>query len=96
MARARQYVMLSERITGLTAAEWGLAHECVPDEQLDQAVQRWVDRLVSLPELAVDMAKSHFRGYARGAALGDLSETDGDLGAMVRGSEDFKRRFAGF
>lgn len=96
MARARQYVMLSERITGVTAAEWGLAHECVPDDCLDQAVQRWVDRLVSLPDLAVDMAKAHFRGYARGWALGDLSETDGDLGAIVRNTEDFRQRFAGF
>ncbi|MGI9594944.1 MAG: enoyl-CoA hydratase/isomerase family protein [Acidimicrobiales bacterium] len=96
MARARQYVMLSERIDGRTAAEWGLAHECVPDDELDHAVARWVERLTSLPELAVNMAKAHFRGYARGSGLGDLSETDGDLGAIVRSTDDFKQRFASF
>ena len=74
--------MLAERVSGATAAEWGLANECVPDDQLDAAVQRWVDRLVSLPELAAAMAKAHFRGYGRVSASGDLSETDGDLGAI--------------
>jgi enoyl-CoA hydratase/carnithine racemase len=96
MARARQYIMLSERVSGSTAAEWGLAHECVPDDELDAAVARWVDRLVALPELAIDMAKSHFRGYGRLAALGDLSETDGDLSNIVRSSDDFKRGFSSF
>jgi enoyl-CoA hydratase/carnithine racemase len=96
MARARRYVMLSERVDGRTAEEWGLAHECVADDRLDEAVDRWVERLVSLPELAVSMAKAHFRGYGRGAALGDLSETDGDLSGIVRGTDDFKQRFAGF
>ena len=96
MARARRYVMLSERIDGRTAEAWGLAHECVPDDDLDAAVGRWEERLLSLPELAVTMAKAHFRGYNRGTALGDLSETDGDLSAIVRQTDDFKQRFAGF
>ena len=41
MARARRYVMLSERIDGVIAAEWGLAHESVPDDQLDEALDPW-------------------------------------------------------
>lgn len=96
MARARRYVMLSERITGPTAAEWGLAHESVADDELDQAMARWEARLLDMPELAVTMAKAHFRGYARGTALGDLSETDGDLSKLVRQTDDFRTRFAGF
>ena len=96
MARARRYVMLAERVDGPTAAEWGLAHECVADGELDAAVDRWTERLCSLPPLAVAMTKSHFRGYGRLAALGDLSETDGDLSVLVRDTEDFRQRFAGF
>lgn len=96
MARARRYIMLSERIDGTTAADWGLAHESVPDDQLDEAMARWEERLLSLPELAVTMAKAHFRGYSRGGALGDLSETDGDLGAIVRDTDEFRQRFASF
>jgi enoyl-CoA hydratase/carnithine racemase len=96
MARARRYIMLSERIDGPTAEAWGLAHECVPDDELDAAMARWEERLLSLPELAVNMAKAHFRGYGRGWALGDLSETDGDLSAIVRQTDDFNARFASF
>lgn len=96
MARARRYVMLSERVDGPTAAAWGLAHECVGDDDLDGSVDRWVERLLSLPELAVTMAKAHFRGYGRLGSLGDLSETDGDLSSLVRGTDDFRQRFAGF
>ncbi|MGI9613759.1 MAG: enoyl-CoA hydratase/isomerase family protein [Acidimicrobiales bacterium] len=96
MARARQYIMLSERIDGPTAAAWGLAHECVADDELDAAVARWEQRLLSLPPLAMNMAKAHFRGYGRTTALGDLSETDGDLGTIVRNTDDFKARFSTF
>ena len=96
MARARRYVMLSERIDGVTAADWGLAHESVPDDELDEAMARWERRLVSLPDLVVNMAKAHFRGYARGMGGGDLSETDGDLSTIVRHTDDFQARFGGF
>jgi len=96
MARARRYVMLSEHIDGVTAETWGLAHECVADDELDDAITRWEQRLLSLPDLAVTMSKAHFRGYARGSALGDLSETDGDLSSIVRHTDDFKARFAQF
>lgn len=96
MARAGRYVMLSERVDGETAEAWGLAHECVPDDQLDAAVARWEQRLAELPELAVAMAKAHFRGYGRATALGDLSETDGDLSTAVTHTDDFRGRFARF
>lgn len=79
MARARQLVMLADRINGTTAAEWGVAHSCVATEELDAAVQAMVDRICSLPELAVHMTKTTFRGYNQQHALGDSSETDADL-----------------
>lgn len=96
MARARRYVMLSERIDGRTAAEWGLAHECVADTDLDEAMARWEARILAMPEQAVDMAKAHFRAYGRGYDLGDLSETDGDLSRLVRSTDEFKDRFSSF
>jgi len=78
-ARARQLVMLSHRIDGSTAADWAVAHECVPADELDNAVGRWAERISSLPELAVHMTKTTLRGYSRLASLGDASETDADL-----------------
>lgn len=97
MARARRYVMLAERIDGRTALEWGLVHESVADEaDLDAAVDAFVRRILELPELAVDMTKAQFRGYARATALGDLSETDGDLSSIVARSPAFAERFGSF
>ncbi len=83
MARARQLVMLAERIDGIKAADWGVAQECVAADDLDRAVDRWADRVASLPELAVHMTKTTFRGYSRLTALGDVSEADGDLIALA-------------
>lgn len=79
MARTRQLVMLADRIDGIKAADWALAHECVAEDELDEAVQRWTDRVIALPELAVHMTKTTLRGYNRLASLGDASEADADL-----------------
>jgi enoyl-CoA hydratase/carnithine racemase len=96
MARARQYVMTGERVPGPTAAAWGLAHECVPDDRLDEAVDRWVARLLAMPAFAVQATKAQLRGYQRLAALGDLSEADGDLSTLARQTDDYRRGFQGF
>ncbi len=78
-ARARQLVMLADRIDGTTAADWAIAHACVDDDALDATVAEWTNRIIGLPELAVHMTKTTFRGYGRLHALGDASETDADL-----------------
>lgn len=96
MARARQYVMTGERVPGPTAAAWGLAHECVPDDSLDEAVERWVARLLAMPAFAVQATKAQLRGYHRLAALGDLSEADGDFSTLARQTDDFRRGFQGY
>jgi enoyl-CoA hydratase/carnithine racemase len=97
MARARRYVLLSERIPGTVAEDWGLAHEsCADEAALDAAMQRWEARLLEMPEMAVALAKSHFRGYARASSLGDLSETDGELSTLARQTDDFTTRFRNF
>jgi len=96
MARARRYVMLSERFDGTTATDWGLAHECVADDALDAAVDRWVDRVLAMPELAINMSKTQFRAYNRRGALGDVSETDGDILSRGQSTDDFSARFNDF
>lgn len=78
-ARARQLVMLSDRIDGTTAAEWAVAHACVDEAELDATVAEWSGRIAALPELAVHMTKTTFRGYERLYSLGDASEADADL-----------------
>ncbi len=93
MARTRQLVMMAHRIDGETAERWNVAHECVPADELDDAVARWTDRLVDLPELAIHMTKTTFRGYNRLPSLGDVSETDADLITLAQQHPDWAERF---
>jgi enoyl-CoA hydratase/carnithine racemase len=78
-ARARELIMLTDRISGSAAAEWGLVHRAVAPDDLDAVVADWAERLAAKPETAIHMAKSQFRALARVGRLGDTTETDGDL-----------------
>jgi enoyl-CoA hydratase/carnithine racemase len=76
-ARARELILLADRVTGAQAAEWGLVHRAVPTDDLDPLVTDWSTRLAGKPEAAVHMAKTQFRALSR--LQGDTTETDGDL-----------------
>jgi enoyl-CoA hydratase/carnithine racemase len=78
-ARARELIMLTDRISGARAEEWGLVHRAVAPDDLDATVDDWATRLAAKPETAVHMAKTQFRALARIGRLGDTTETDGDL-----------------
>jgi enoyl-CoA hydratase/carnithine racemase len=78
-ARARELILLCERVDAATAERWGLVHRVVPADRLDATVDDWARRLAEKPEVAVHMTRTQLRAYARRAALGDVSETDGDV-----------------
>jgi enoyl-CoA hydratase/carnithine racemase len=78
-ARARELILLCERVDAATAERYGLVHRVVAEDRLDAVVDEWAERLAHKPETAVHMTKTQLRGYARRAALGDASESDGDL-----------------
>ncbi|MFN0089087.1 MAG: enoyl-CoA hydratase/isomerase family protein [Acidimicrobiales bacterium] len=95
MARARQMIMLCERVDGRTAERWGLVHEAVePGEDLDAAVERWVARILALPDTALHMTKTQLRGYGRQFSLGDVSEADADQLVLSREAPSSRGRFA--
>ena len=78
-ARARELILLCDRVDAATAERWGLVQRVTTAAQLDAEVERWAQRLAAKPEAAVHMTKSQFRALSRRGALGDASETDGDL-----------------
>ena len=43
-ARARELIVLGDSIDGRKAAEWGLVHRAVPEEELDEAVESLVSQ----------------------------------------------------
>ncbi len=91
-ARAREIILMCDRVDAVRAEQWGLVHRVVAADALDAAVDEWAARLASKPEVAVHMTKTQLRAYARRAALGDVSASDGDLllgasrGAVARDS----------
>jgi enoyl-CoA hydratase/carnithine racemase len=78
-ARARELILMCDRVDARTAERWGLVNRVVPAARLDATVDAWALRLAAKPEGAVHMTKTQLRAQAHGAVLGDTSETDGDL-----------------
>ncbi|WP_019926879.1 enoyl-CoA hydratase/isomerase family protein [Nocardia sp. BMG111209] len=57
LARARRMLLLGEKVSGATAAEWGLVHEAVPAAELDSRATDLVARLAAAPTVAVALTK---------------------------------------
>lgn len=93
-ARTRELVILCGDVHAAQALEWGMIHRSVALNALDSEVESMVQALLQKPELALHMAKTNLRGYARLRSLGDASEADGDLFTLAQSSEDYLERFS--
>jgi enoyl-CoA hydratase/carnithine racemase len=78
-SRAREIIVMCDRIEAPRAEQLGIAHRVVADGELDAVVDDWAARIAAKPEAAIHMTKTQFRAYADRARLGDVSESDGDL-----------------
>jgi 2-(1,2-epoxy-1,2-dihydrophenyl)acetyl-CoA isomerase len=57
VARAKQMLMLGEKVSGADAADWGLVHRAVPAADLDAAGEELVARLAAGPTVALGLTK---------------------------------------
>lgn len=57
LARARRMLLLGEKVSGATAADWGLIHEAVPASELDAAADKLVQTLANGPTVAIGLTK---------------------------------------
>ena len=92
-ARAREIILMCDEIDAARAERWGVVHRVVPSDRLDATVDEWCRRIAEKPEIAVHMTKTQLRAYARRAALGDLSESDGDLLRVASRGAAARERF---
>ena len=68
-ANARRYLLTGDMLTGKEAAELGLINRCMPDEELDDYVQKLVERLIALPPHAVNYTKASINQVLKQVAL---------------------------
>jgi 2-(1,2-epoxy-1,2-dihydrophenyl)acetyl-CoA isomerase len=57
VARAKEMLMLGEKVSGADAAGWGLVHRAVPAAELDAAGEDLVARLAAGPTVALGLTK---------------------------------------
>jgi len=55
--RTRRFLYLAENIDAETAEKWGLVEKVVDDQDLDQAVDEWVDKVVGMGPNAIRIQK---------------------------------------
>jgi 2-(1,2-epoxy-1,2-dihydrophenyl)acetyl-CoA isomerase len=95
VARAKNMLLLGEKVTATDAAEWGLIHRCVAVSELDGVADDLVARLASGPTVAVGLAKQAIH-YAQHATLPQaLNQELFNLELSCR-TEDFKEGSAAF
>ncbi len=58
VARAKRMLMLGEEVSGAEAAEWGLIHRAVPEDQVDHEADALAERLGDSATVAVGLAKT--------------------------------------
>lgn len=57
IARAKEMLLLGEKVDAATAAQWGLIHRSVDEADLAATVATLLDRLASGPTVAIGLAK---------------------------------------
>ena len=55
--RARELLLLGRKLTGADAAAWGVVHDAVPADRLDDQIASLVEQLASGPTVALGLTK---------------------------------------
>jgi 2-oxoglutaroyl-CoA hydrolase len=95
ITRTKDIVMRSRRISGRQAYEWGVATECVPDDQLENAADALAEELRGFSPLAQRTAKKLLND-TEDASLSIAIELEGHCYSRLRTSEDFKEGVEAF
>ena len=95
IARTKHMVMRAQRIGGAQALAWGIATECVPDDQLENATQALVDELRGFSPLAQRTAKRLINDN-EDAPLSVAIEMEGHCYSRLRTSRDFREGVEAF
>jgi len=95
ITRAKDIVMRSRRIPGRQAYEWGVATDCVADDELEAASDGLAEELRGFPPLAQRSAKKLINDI-EDAGLSLAIELEGQCYGRLRGSDDFREGVEAF
>jgi 2-oxoglutaroyl-CoA hydrolase len=95
IARTKDIVMRSRRISAGQAYDWGLATECVPDVELESATDALVDELRAFSPLAQRTAKKLLND-TEDSSLSVAIELEGHCYSRLRQSDDFREGVEAF
>ena len=95
ITRTKDIVMRSHRISGDQAFNWGVATECVADDQLESATDALVEELLSFSPLAQRTAKKLLND-TEDALLATAIELEGHCYSRLRSSDDFQEGVEAF
>jgi 2-oxoglutaroyl-CoA hydrolase len=95
IARAKDIVMRSKRISSRQAYEWGIATECVPDGDLEATTDGLVNELRAFSPLAQRTAKKLLND-TEDATLSIAIELEGHCYSRLRQSDDFREGVEAF
>jgi 2-oxoglutaroyl-CoA hydrolase len=95
IGRTKNVVMRSRRISGQQAYDWGIATECVTDNELEKAADALIDELRGFSPLAQRTAKKLLND-TEDATLSVAIELEGHCYSRLRTSDDFREGVEAF
>jgi 2-(1,2-epoxy-1,2-dihydrophenyl)acetyl-CoA isomerase len=95
LARAKQMLLLGEKVNAAEAADWGLIHRCVDESELDDAAEELLARLAAGPTVAIGLTKQAIH-YAQQATLSQAMTQELLNVELSCRTSDFKEGLAAF
>jgi 2-(1,2-epoxy-1,2-dihydrophenyl)acetyl-CoA isomerase len=95
VARAKELLLLGEKVTGARAAEWGMIHRSVPDPLVADAAEALVLRLAQGATVAIGLTKSCLRSSLELTMTEAMAKEASTLELSSR-SDDFREGLAAF
>src|ERR1700744_277896 len=95
LTRAKQMLLLGDKVSATDAAAWGLIHQAVASAEVDRATEELLARLAAGPTVALGLAKQAIN-YGQQATLSQsMTQELFDLEVSCR-TTDFKEGLAAF
>ena len=95
LARAKEMLLLGEKVAAPDAADWGLIHRCVDETELDAAADELLARLADGPTVAIGLTKQAIHA-AQCATLGQAMNQELFNVELSARTLDFKEGLAAF